>query len=291
MPGLAGQIDGRHCQMGASMAFTDNCDLFASLHEEGINRVVWHIMRQRPSWLNFATADVAANRELWCQIPDFSVDVTKFGNPIFTILPDLPVIGADSPPVGLGFCVQVANARIDLAPTSIFELPPELGSKLDEQHLAIELRVCGSISCPDSELLERIPVITGQFDPRHGEGREPPPPVHVPGRMNCFCLDVFVVAHVVREFINGVERVVVKIDGVEIVDIEPKGLEENIECYIRTALTLFLRQKLAIPLSKLFVDFPLFGLGTVTLAPTPVPHNPAIEEDQLKAFVTMTVMP
>ena len=66
------------------------------------------------------------------------------------------------------------------------------------------------------------------------------------------------------------------------------------ECYIRTAVTLFLRQKLAIPLETFFFDFPLFGLGTISLFPTPnppVPHNPAIEEDQLKAFVTMTVAP
>ena len=275
------------------MAFTDNSDLFASVHEDGINRVARHIMRQRPSWFNFATADVAANRELWCQIPEFTSDVTRFGNPIFTLLPYLPVIGVDSPPVGLGFCVQVAQARLDFFPSSIFELPRELGGKLDEQRLAIELRICGGISCPYSELLDRIPV-TPWNDPKRHEGRDPPPQVQVHGKMNCFCLDAYVVAHVAREYIGGVERVVVKIDGVEIVDVEPQGLEESIECYIRTALTLFLRQKLAIPFSTLFVDFPLFGLGTVSLSPTPnppVPNNPAIEEDQLKAFVTMTVMP
>ena len=52
--------------------------------------------------------------------------------------------------------------------------------------------------------------------------------------------------------------------------------------------------ELAIPWQTFFVDFPLFGLGTVSLSPTPnppVPFNPAIEEDQLKAFVTMKVGP
>jgi hypothetical protein len=39
-----------------------------------------------------------------------------------------------------------------------------------------------------------------------------------------------------------------KVDGIEIVDIAPKGLEDNIECYIRMAASLILRQKLAIPL-------------------------------------------
>ena len=93
------------------MAFTDNCDLFASVHENGVNRVIQHIMRQRPSLFNYATADVAGNRELWCQVPEFTADVTTFGNPIFTVLPYLPVIGADSPPVGIGFCVKPCAPR------------------------------------------------------------------------------------------------------------------------------------------------------------------------------------
>ena len=69
------------------MALTDNCDLLASIHEDGVNRIVQHIMQQRPSWFNFATADVAANRELWCQIPEYTVDVTTgFRNAISTSL-------------------------------------------------------------------------------------------------------------------------------------------------------------------------------------------------------------
>ncbi|WP_433384141.1 hypothetical protein ACQPZX_23275 [Actinoplanes sp. CA-142083] len=274
------------------MAFTDNCDIFVSLHEDGLNLIGRHIMRQRPSLFNYATADVAANRELWCQIPEFTADVTTFGNPIFTVLPYMPVIGADSPPVGLGFNVQVVGARADFHPSNVVGLPPELGGKLKEQQLALELKICGGIECPDPRLLRRVPVTSGPQG--HAADAPKPPLVPVPGRMQCFCLQVFVTAHVARAFINGVERLVGEVDGVEIVDVGPEGLEANIECYIRTAIVLFLRQKLAIPLETLFLDFPLFGLGTVTLAPTPnppVPHNPAVEEDQLKAFVTMTVGP
>lgn len=270
------------------MALTDNCDLFVSIHEDGMNRIARHIMRQRPSSFNFATVDVAANRELWCQIPEFTVDVTSFGDPIFTILPYLPVIGADSPPVGLGFCVQVVGAQIDFHPSNAIALPPELGSKLREQQLAFELRICGGIRCPERDVLDRIPVT-----PPHARDWTPPL-VPVPGRMNCFCIGAFAVGHVEREFINGVERLVGKVDGIEIVDVKPERLEANLECYVRTAVSLYLRQKLAIPLQTLFFNFPLFGLGTISLSPTPnppVPHNPAIEEDQLKAFVTMTVTP
>jgi hypothetical protein len=278
---------------GCFMAFTDNCDLAASIHEDGANRIARQVMRQRPSLFNYATADVAANRELWCQIPDISPDVTKFGNPIFTILPYLPVIGADSPPVGLGFCAQVVRAEVDFHPSSVLGLPPELGGKLKKQQLAIRLRICGGIRCPDPAVLDKIPV-TPPTNTGKNERGTPPPLVPVPGKMNCFCLDVFVVGHAAREYINGEERLVGKIDGVEIVDVKPEGLEANMECYIRTAVTLFLRQKLAIPMRTFFIDFPLFGLGTVSLSPTPnppLPNNPAVEEDQLKAFMTLSVMP
>ncbi len=275
------------------MAFTDNCDLFVSIHEEGVNRIGRHIMRQRPSLFNYATPDVAANRELWCQILEFTTDVTKFGNPIFTILSYLPVIGADSPPVGLGFCAQVVRAQVDFHPSNVISLPPELGSKLNEQQLALELKICGGIRCPDRDVLDAIPV-TPSGPAGRDKQHEVPPLVPVPGKLLCFCLDVFATAHAVHTFINGEERLVGEVDGVEIVDVKPDGLEANMECYIRTAVTLFLRQKLAIPLQTFFIDFPLFGLGTVSLSPTPnppVPHNPAIEEDQLKAFITMTVSP
>src|SRR5688500_17226339 len=164
-------------------------------------------MRPPPSLFNYATADVAANRELWCQVPEFTTDVINFGNPIFTILPYLPVIGADSPPVGLGFCVQVVRAQVDFHPSNVIGLPPALGSKLEEQQLAIELKICGGIGCPDRDVLDKIPVTRSRPAEKENE-RESPPLVPVPGKMLCFCLDVFATAHVAREFINGKERLV-----------------------------------------------------------------------------------
>lgn len=144
---------------------------------------------------------------------------------------------------------------------------------------------------PDPEILNRIPVVAkGSANATFFQG--PPAQVQVPGRMLCFCLEVFVVGHVAREFITGQDKLVGRVDGVEIVDVKPDGLEANMECYIRTCVTLFLRQKLAIAWKTFFVDFPLFGLGTVSLSPTPnppVPNNPAVEDDEVKAFVTMTV--
>lgn len=273
------------------MALTDHCDLYAAVHEDGVNRAIEHLMLQRPSLFNYATTDVAKNRKLWCHPVRHTPDVTKYGNPLFTELSPLPVIGADSPPVTVGFIVQVVAARIDFYPGNVISLPPELGA-LKEQQFSLALEVCGGIACPAGENLEAVPVLP----PQKGSLLElpKPPPVHVPGRVQCFCLKAFVTGHVARELIGGQERVLGVVDGVEIVDIEPRGLEESIECYLRSAITLVLRQKLAIPLATFFIDIPLFGSAGISLAPTPnppVPHNPAVEEDQVKIFVTMSVIP
>jgi len=272
------------------MAFTDNCDLYAAIHEDGVNRVIGHIMRQRPSMFNYATADIAGNRELWCERVEFTTDVTKYGNPIFSIQQPIPVFGADSPPVTLGFCAQLTKAELDFHPSNVISLPPELHPPLQKQRFALHFRVCGAIGCPSERVIEAIPVLPKQT----AAALEVPsvPPVHVPGELDCFCLDVFVVGHFERALIAAQESLLGKVDGVEIVDIEPDGLESNLECYIRTAVSLVLRQKLAIPLATFFFSFPLFGMGTVVLTPTPNPpvaNNPAIEDDQLKAFITMTV--
>ncbi len=104
----------------------------------------------------------------------------------------------------------------------------------------------------------------------------------------CFCLEVFVTGHFSLEngFLLG------HVDGIEIVDITPDGLESNLECYLRMCVTAVLREKLAIEMEKLTLSFPLFNIATVTLSPSPnppVPNNPAVEEDQLKIFIKMTV--
>jgi hypothetical protein len=271
------------------VAFTDNCDLFVAVHEDGVNRVIRHIMRQRPSLFNYASADVAANPRLWCNPKvEFTKDVTKYGNPIFKIEPPFPVFGSDSPAVFIGFCAQVTRAQIDFHPGNKFGLPPELGPPLKPQRFAFTMQICAGLVCPSDQEIEKVPV--GPQAQIPGTNVPPaPPPVILQGKPLCFCLDVFIVGHFEHtpgDFLLG------KVDGIEIVDIKPDGLESNLECYLKTAITVVLREKLAISYKDLALSFPLFDLATITLSPTPnppVPNNPAIEEDQLKIFITMTV--
>jgi hypothetical protein len=269
------------------MTFTANCDLFGAVHERGVNRVVRHIMRQRPSLFNYATADVAANHHLWCADVRHTKDVTNHHNPFFTIMDPLPVFGADAPPVGIGFCAQVVKAEVDFHPENVISLPGELNPPLADQHFSFHFRLCGAIECPSPKLIDRIPVGTR----RRKKGRDKV--VVFPGTTDCFCLDVYAVGHFRREFVGGQHRIVGKVDSMDIVDIKPDALEENIICYLKTTVNVLLREKLTIALESLVLSFPLFGLATVTLTPTPdppIPNNPAVEDDELKAFLTMTVI-
>ena len=98
------------------MAFTDNCDLFAAVHEDGINLVASHVMRQRPSLFNYATQYVVDHPGLACKPVVHTIDVTNHFNPLFSVVSPIPILGADSPPVGLNFCVQLVEAKIDFFP-------------------------------------------------------------------------------------------------------------------------------------------------------------------------------
>src|SRR5271154_6279316 len=143
------------------MGFTEHCDLYAAVEEAGVNRVIRDIMLQRPSLFNYATASIAHNSKLWCASVPHTSDVTHYGNPLFTIVDPLPILGADSPAVSVGFCAQLTRAEIDFFPANTIPLPPEL-DHLPEQRFSLLLRLCGAIECPSQDIIDRVPP-GGQF--------------------------------------------------------------------------------------------------------------------------------
>jgi hypothetical protein len=274
------------------LGFTEHCDLYGAVSEAGVNQVIQDIMLQRPSLFNYATEDIAHNPKLWCAQVPHTPDVTNFKNPIFTIVPRLPVLGASSPPVSLGFCAQLTRAEIDFFPENTIALPPALDPPLPEQRLSLLLRLCGAIECPSQETIERVPA-GGQLSGQYGSVAPPPPKeIELAGRLNCFCLDVIAIGQVQHVSISGKPSLLTQVERMDVAEVEPEGLEANIVCYLKTAVNVVLREQLTIAIETLMLSFSLFENSEVTLAPTPdppVPNNPAIEEDQLKAFMTMTV--
>ena len=75
------------------MAFTSNCDVFLSVNEAGINLVVGHVMRQRPSLFNYGTDAVMRNPRLLCAPINAAPAVFARNNPLITREAPVPIIG------------------------------------------------------------------------------------------------------------------------------------------------------------------------------------------------------
>lgn len=286
------------------MALTDHCDVFGAVHETGINRVVVHLMRQRPSLFNYGTAMFAVNPGLLCRDIEVHPEVTRRGNPLITVEDPLPIFGTGGL-WGVDFCAQLTKLEVDFHPGNVFGLPPEL-DPLGEQRFAVHGEACGAIACPRRDIVERLgdelagqPIrLPGQKDPdrpptTHVPPDEPRPPIRpVPGGDPlCFCLELFGVGHFELLSTGGGSVLAGRLDGLEIVDIEPTGLENSLECYLATTIRMSLLPRLRVSLDTLI--FELGSFATFNVSPTAisgdVPNNPAIEDDQLKVFVDVEV--
>ena len=99
------------------MAFTDHGDLYGSIHEEGINLVVRHIIRQRPSLFNYGTAYFEDHPEQLCVKIDAAPEVREAGDPLFSEQAKLPTLRPQGTgPLAQGRCSASAS-RYSPSPT------------------------------------------------------------------------------------------------------------------------------------------------------------------------------
>jgi hypothetical protein len=274
------------------MPFTDQCDLFASFHEDGFNQIVRHARNQRPSLFNYGTQQVAGNPQLLCQVIDAHPIVAARNNPLLTIVEPLPVPGTE---YGLNFAAQIVDLRVDFHPGGGIALPAELGPDLAEQRLALFVRLCAGIGCPPREIVDRLvpppklPTPRGR-EPQRDAREERPRLIPLPTReLTCFCLDVYATGGVRIRPYHGKPWLEPFLRDLEIVDIRPKGLEDALECYIRVLLQLTVLPGLRYllehkPLNIIKDKVKLRFVPTARPGDAP---NPAIEEDQIKAFITL----
>jgi len=138
---------------------------------------------------------------------------------------------------------------------------------------------------------------------RPAPARPPHDPVVLYTReLICVCLDVYAVGHFEWGPVPGSEQLWLKpkLDSLEIVDLKPEKLEAAVECYVATILRLGILPRVMVPMEKMVFDITKqaakWGLTLgkqVTLQPSAVPadvpNNPAVEDDQLKAFVKLVV--
>lgn len=286
------------------MAFTDNCDIYGALHEEGINLVVRHLMRQRPSLFNYATAFFEKNPDRLCQRVVADPRVIKAGNPLFEEQDPIPVLGTPID-VGLDWCFQITDAQIDFHPGNVFQLPPQLG-QLAAQRAGLRLRACFGLACPPDHVIEEILPLIELYATAEDRPKQPLPTpdrtiVLTSREIMCFCLEAYTVVHFEWGTIGAPDQQYLKLrlDGFEIVDLE-EPIESLIECYVRTVLRLGVFPRVSVKMEKLILDITkmlqeedITVDQQISLRPTPisatVPHNPAIEQDQLKVFIDLVV--
>lgn len=133
------------------MALTDNCSVYAALHEDGVNRLVDHLMRKRPSLFNYGTermveAAHAAAEDRRVQPPicdriEYAPEVRapRWDNPLVTEQDPFPVLGTDGL-VGLDYCFQVVEFEVDFAPDTL-----DLG--IETGQFAAHVEVCAGLGC------------------------------------------------------------------------------------------------------------------------------------------------
>ena len=267
------------------MSLTEKCDIYAAIHDVGINRVVKHLMQQRPSLFNFGTSFLASNPNLLCEKIIVIPEVNRQQNPLLTILEPIPVIGlplgqSSSSNLAINFAIQLSKAEIDFHQGNIFPLPSEL-DPLASQRLAVHFKVCAGLDC-----LNDLPVLN----------RRPPNVRPSTSKLECFCLDLYAIGGGKISAMSASQRIEIKTDGIEIVDLKPQGLENAIECYAKSVLNHGIFPHIAEIVSNLtfgVIDIPpstgnLQVSGNLRLSgATTVPNNPAIEGDQLKTFINL----
>jgi hypothetical protein len=288
------------------MAFTDQSDLYGAVHEDGINLIVRHLMRLRPSLFNYGTEYVARNTHLLCHPIEADRMVYARNNPLLTVESPLPVLGTNGL-INLNYCLQLVDARIDFHRRNIDTLPPEIGD-IPPQDFALTAKACFGLGCPDGrfgELLENamesIYDIISLNGLVNGDKNSPGnftyaaniperkfEPITVPVKsLKCFCLEVYALCHIETRKVGKQHILTTKLDNIEIVNITPDELENSIECYVGQVIRLGLLPRIRIALEKIVFD--QLKIVSISVAPAPVANNPAIEDDQLKAFINMEV--
>ena len=218
--------------------------------------------------------------------------LNQHGNPLVTIIDPLPLPGSH---FALNFSVQIVDVKIDFHPGNVVTLPAEL-APLPAQRLAISLKVCAGIGCPPAQAIaDNIPPPP---DPDADPNAPPPPPppqvVLPPGqRLICVCLDASLVGGFrFKEYFQHffLEPVV---DRIEISDIQPPDLESGLECLIDATLRFELPAEAPHPARQVCARPHRRRLDFVQPKPVPVspqvPNNPALEQNEVRAFIDVEV--
>lgn len=249
------------------MALTQNCSIFAALGEAGINTAILDLMAQRPALFNYGTSAFLQPTQAFCNPIPAVPDVRKYHNPLFSLL-QLPSLG----PFGSqDICFQITAVKIDFYPNNSIALPPDLIPVMQPQRFALQASLSVGLLCPS-----------------------PNQPPH----LDCFSVSFFAVGEAGITGTASSQILAAKLDQLEVTGISPQGLENIIECLLTELfnakilpLLSFHIQAITQTFANLLKNPTLTGSVTVNAIPqgatTPIPHNPAIQADQIQVFLAV----
>ena len=274
------------------MPLTDRSDLYAAATEDAFNKVIRQVRRQRPSLFNFASLEIikayARNPRILCQPLPVGIPSNA---PKFT---EIPAFSVPASSESVGVIIQLADLQVDFTPGSI-ALPPEF-RPLVSQQLAIKMSMWFGIACPNADAKPEPPWIPPKPS-SIGDSvvylPHPTPTVEQPPqKLNCFRIDVYVVATLFPGTEKG--KVHIRLVNLEIVELIPPPFEDGIECFMKLTLRDAIFPKIAITLEDILLKLPN-KMGTIVVefvdSGGSIPNNPSLDNNCIEIFANVTVIP
>jgi hypothetical protein len=272
-------------------------DVYAAITDSAINRAIRFLMTWRPSLFNYVApsqhfavppgSQVPVFGERWLVCQALTLPAALPLHHRYTRVPPLKIKGFP----GIPYCIQITDLAIDFQPSNAVGLPAELEPPLADQQFALWGKVQAGVGCPPDTLIDallRVPRSTFA-NLAHGPADDMTFDVLA---LTCFSLELFATGHLYTDVEPGsappITRVRVALDGVEVKDLSPAGLEDAAECYARAAIRGWVLPDLLVALEPILVN----ALGVKSVVPTLVPnrpHNPAIEQDELRVWLDLAL--
>ena len=131
------------------MPLTRGADVFLGISQDGVNRLLRHVVEQRPDVFNYATRGAAQRSELCGEPAGLEIAMSR-GHAWITELPLLAVPPAGQ--LGLEYGVQITKITVDFHPDlDATDLTP-----CDPQGININVACCVCLGCPDMELVRML---------------------------------------------------------------------------------------------------------------------------------------
>lgn len=297
------------------MSLTSHSELYGAVHDAGVNTIIRHLMRQRPSLFNYGTEPIARNLKLLCRWIEASPGVTELISvlPAIPLLPTGPIevevikgtiVTFSSEDLFLDYVVQVTDLQLDFHPGNAIRMPKGVGP-LKPHTLSFRAKVCAGVSCTPRQIPGKQGLAYRSGSMRRGGDARPYRLADFQAaatltKLQCFCIELFGTAHGTFEGMKENQRLTLSVDRLELQDIAPEGLENAMECYMHTLLEKVILPTLTDVMAEIiFKTHEIPGiptgsstkpadLGTIQIAAsTAVANNPAIEDNQLKLFLNM----